>query len=39
VGTTFWFDLPLESSDLDELALQAERRSSEQSSLATNWVA
>ena len=30
VGTTFWFDLPLESSDMDELALQAERRSNEQ---------
>jgi len=27
VGTTFWFDLPLEHSDTDELALQAERRS------------
>jgi len=27
VGTTFWFDLPLEHSDSDELALQAERRS------------
>jgi two-component system sensor histidine kinase NblS len=26
VGTTFWFDLPLEHSDLDELAVQAERR-------------
>ena len=26
VGTTFWFDLPLEHSDSDELALQAERR-------------
>ena len=26
VGTTFWFDLPLEYSDLDELAVQAERR-------------
>jgi two-component system sensor histidine kinase NblS len=26
VGTTFWFDLPLEHSDTDELALQAERR-------------
>jgi two-component system sensor histidine kinase NblS len=25
-GTTFWFDLPLEHSDSDELALQAERR-------------
>jgi len=27
VGTTFWFDLPLEHSDSDEVALQAERRS------------
>ena len=27
VGTTFWFELPLEQADLDELALQAERRS------------
>ena len=26
VGTTFWFDLPLEHSDSDELAVQAERR-------------
>ena len=26
VGTTFWFDLPLEHADTDELALQAERR-------------
>jgi hypothetical protein len=26
VGTIFWFDLPLEHSDSDELALQAERR-------------
>ena len=26
VGTTFWFDLPLEHSDTDELAVQAERR-------------
>jgi len=26
VGTTFWFDLPLEHSDTDELALKAERR-------------
>ncbi|MEB3265850.1 MAG: ATP-binding protein [Cyanobacteriota bacterium] len=26
VGTTFWFDLPLEHSDSDELSLQAERR-------------
>jgi two-component system sensor histidine kinase NblS len=29
VGTTFWFDLPLEHADSDELALQAERRSYE----------
>ena len=27
VGTTFWFELPLGQADLDELALQAERRS------------
>lgn len=27
VGTTFWFDLPLEHADSDELALQAGRRS------------
>ena len=26
VGTTFWFDLPLEHADRDELELQAERR-------------
>ncbi|MEB3172368.1 MAG: ATP-binding protein [Cyanobacteriota bacterium] len=26
VGTTFWFDLPLEGSDADELRLQSERR-------------
>jgi len=26
VGTTFWFDLPLEHSDADELKLQASRR-------------
>jgi two-component system sensor histidine kinase NblS len=26
VGTIFWFDLPLEHSDSDELALQAQRR-------------
>ena len=36
VGTTFWFDLPLESSDLDELALQVERRGSDQPALAAN---
>ncbi len=29
VGTTFWFDLPLEHADTDELILQAERRSSD----------
>ena len=28
VGTTFWFDLPLGQADVDELQLQAERRSS-----------
>jgi two-component system sensor histidine kinase NblS len=27
VGTTFWFDLPLEQADGDELRLDAERRS------------
>ncbi|MFM7641783.1 MAG: sensor histidine kinase [Cyanobium sp.] len=26
VGTTFWFDLPLEEADSDELQVQAERR-------------
>lgn len=31
VGTTFWFDLPLEHSDSDELALQVERRNQEAS--------
>jgi two-component system sensor histidine kinase NblS len=34
VGTTFWFDLPLENSDTDELQLQAERRHHE-----LNWQA
>jgi two-component system sensor histidine kinase NblS len=29
VGTTFWFDLPLEHADSDELALQAGRRSND----------
>ena len=28
VGTTFWFDLPLEDADETELRLQAERRNS-----------
>ena len=27
VGTTFWFDLPLEQADADELMLAAERKS------------
>ena len=39
VGTTFWFDLPLESSDLDELALQVERRGSDQPALAASRTA
>ena len=26
IGTTFWFDLPLEQADSDELQLQVERR-------------
>ena len=39
VGTTFWFDLPLESSDLDELALQVERRGSDQPALAASRAA
>jgi two-component system sensor histidine kinase NblS len=34
IGTTFWFDLPLENSDTDELQLQAERRHHE-----LNWQA
>ena len=33
VGTTFWFDLPLEDSDTDELQLQAQRRAHEQALL------
>ena len=28
VGTTFWFDLPLEEADGDELRVQAERSAS-----------
>ena len=27
IGTTFWFDLPLEMADADELRLRSERRS------------
>ena len=42
VGTTFWFDLPLEQADADELQLQAERRSlSEQEQLSSSsprWI-
>jgi two-component system sensor histidine kinase NblS len=34
VGTTFWFDLPLEHADRDELALQTERRAYERERLA-----
>jgi len=26
VGTTFWFDLPLEQADDDELRIESERR-------------
>jgi two-component system sensor histidine kinase NblS len=26
VGTTFWFDLPLEGADNDELIISAERK-------------
>ena len=26
VGTTFWFDLPLEGADTDELIISAERK-------------
>ena len=29
VGTTFWFDLPLEHADADEVMLQAERKNRE----------
>jgi len=39
VGTTFWFDLPLETSDLDELALQVERRGSDQPALVASRAA
>ena len=35
VGTTFWFDLPLEHADRDELELQAERRLHERVLTAT----
>jgi two-component system sensor histidine kinase NblS len=29
-GTTFWFDLPLEQADEDELRIEAERRRPDQ---------
>jgi len=32
-GTTFWFDLPLEDVDGEELRLQAERRDGAESRL------
>jgi two-component system sensor histidine kinase NblS len=34
VGTTFWFDLPLEDADGDELRLDGERRSRDQQALS-----
>jgi two-component system sensor histidine kinase NblS len=34
VGTTFWFDLPLEEADDDEVRLEAERRSYERAPLS-----
>jgi two-component system sensor histidine kinase NblS len=34
VGTTFWFDLPLEEADDDEVRLEAERRSYERGLLS-----
>ncbi|HJO77683.1 MAG TPA: HAMP domain-containing sensor histidine kinase, partial [Prochlorococcaceae cyanobacterium Fu_MAG_134] len=30
IGTTFWFDLPLEQADADELMLQSERKTRQQ---------
>jgi two-component system sensor histidine kinase NblS len=33
VGSTFWFDLPLENSDTDELRLLAERRRYDQAEI------
>ena len=35
VGTTFWFDLPLEGADDDELRIEAERRRPDQSMSST----
>jgi two-component system sensor histidine kinase NblS len=35
VGTTFWFDLPLEHADGDELRLQAERQASKLEAVVT----
>jgi two-component system sensor histidine kinase NblS len=34
VGTTFWFDLPLEQADDDELRIEAERRRPEEAVLS-----
>jgi two-component system sensor histidine kinase NblS len=34
VGTTFWFDLPLEEADDDDVRLEAERRSYERGPLS-----
>ena len=36
VGTTFWFDLPLEEADEDELRLEAERRRPEEASVTAS---
>jgi two-component system sensor histidine kinase NblS len=36
VGTTFWFDLPLEHADGDELRLQAERQGSKLEAIASS---
>ena len=30
IGTTFWFELPLEQADADELMLLSERKSRQQ---------
>ena len=32
IGTTFWFDLPLEQADADELMLLSERKSRQSNS-------
>ena len=38
VGTTFWFDLPLEGADADELRLMAERRQNDLAEAQTSAV-